>query len=113
MVAAFPKDRLDKGSSWQLAIGIFSQASLWIVVPIVAALFIGNSLDARYDTAPIFFLSSVGLAFLVTAAGISRLGIRYFKIIDAKTKQNGQSSVASSLPDKSPADQNADITKLP
>ena len=44
------------GPWWKDGVQIFTQVSVWIVVPILLALFVGKSLDAHFGTKPIIFL---------------------------------------------------------
>lgn len=67
------------GVEWMPAVQIFTQVSVWIVVPILLALFVGKSLDAHYGTKPIIFLVLAGIGFLFSCFGIVRVINKYMK----------------------------------
>jgi hypothetical protein len=75
-----------KEAWWQPAMVIFSQASAWIVVPIILALFVGKSLDNRYGTSPWIFLSLTGVAFAISCYGIVIITTRYTKKLEQELK---------------------------
>ncbi len=83
-------DQNDK-NWWRPAVEIFSQVSVWVVVPIVAALVIGKYLDWRFGTAPWLFLGLTGLAFLMSCFGIVRTVSRYIKEIQKENGSTGES----------------------
>jgi len=58
------------GPSWQLAIQAFVQISGWLIGPPIAALFIGQWLDARFATKPWLFFITIGLAMVASLFGI-------------------------------------------
>lgn len=60
---AIEKGKDDK-NWWQPAVMLFVRWSAWISVPILLGAFLGKSLDAHYDTEPILFLASTGIAFI-------------------------------------------------
>lgn len=64
---------------WKPGVEIFSQVSVWIVVPIILALVFGKMLDAYYGTKPIIFLVLAGLGFLFSCFGIIRVVRKYIK----------------------------------
>jgi len=68
-----------KVSWWKPGVEIFSQVSVWIVVPIVFALIFGKMLDKQYGTEPIIFLVFAGVGFLLTCVGIVRVVKSYIK----------------------------------
>ncbi len=68
-----------EGPWWREAAFLFSEISAWIVVPIVAALIVGKTLDQKYDTAPWLFIILAALGFLVTAYGIIHSVKKYTK----------------------------------
>ena len=81
-------EEIPKNPWWKPAFEIFSQVSAWIVVPIVAALFMGKYLDARYETKPWIFLGLSGLGFLVTLFGLVRTVRTYIRKIEKNGKSN-------------------------
>jgi len=71
---------------WKPGVEIFSQISIWVVIPIVAALIIGKWLDGRYGTRPWIFLGLTGLGFLVSIFGIVRTVQAYIRKIEKNGK---------------------------
>ncbi|MFZ6036299.1 MAG: AtpZ/AtpI family protein [Patescibacteria group bacterium] len=71
---------------WQPALAVFAEVTGWIVVPIVAALFLGKWLDEKYDSAPWFYLGLTALAFMFTMAGLVRIGTKYIKQVEGTKK---------------------------
>ena len=80
-----------KGPWWKEGVQIFTQVSVWIVVPILLALFVGKSLDAHFGTKPIIFLVLAGIGFLFSCFGIVRVIRKYIKeIADLADKNKDQ-----------------------
>ncbi|OHA15667.1 MAG: hypothetical protein A3G52_00875 [Candidatus Taylorbacteria bacterium RIFCSPLOWO2_12_FULL_43_20] len=77
-----------KETWWKLALQIFSQVSVWIVAPILVAIFLGKYLDERYGTNPWLFLALTGLAFIISSFGIVRTVTRYISRLEKE--QNGK-----------------------
>jgi len=73
---------------WKPAVKIFSQVSVWIVVPIVLALIIGKNLDARFDTKPWIFLGLAVFGFFISSFGIFRIVIKYLQEIKELGEEN-------------------------
>ena len=65
-------NNFDKGPWWKQGVEVFSEVSTWIAVPIILALIAGKTLDNRYDTKPLWLLILAGLAFLISAYGITK-----------------------------------------
>ncbi|MDR3519431.1 MAG: AtpZ/AtpI family protein [Candidatus Pacebacteria bacterium] len=77
------------GVEWKEGVQIFTQVSVWIVVPILLALFVGKALDAHFGTKPIIFLVLAGVGFLFSCFGIVRVISKYMKEIkDLSEKKN-------------------------
>ncbi len=74
------------GPWWKPAVEIFTQVSVWIVVPILVALILGKSLDAHFGTKPILFLILAGIGFLFSCFGIVRIIRNYMKQITELSK---------------------------
>ena len=64
---------------WKPGVEIFTQVSGWIAAPIILALVVGKSLDARYGTKPVIFLTLATFGFLITCFGIVRIVKKYIK----------------------------------
>ena len=71
----------NQGPWWKDGVQIFTQVSVWIVVPILLALFVGKKLDAHFGTKPIIFLILAGVGFLFSCFGIVRVINKYMKEI--------------------------------
>ncbi len=69
------------GPWWKDGVQIFTEVSVWIVVPILLALFVGKGLDAHYGTKPVIFLVLAGVGFLFSCFGIVRVVKKYMKEI--------------------------------
>lgn len=69
-------------SWWQPGLVLFAKTSGWIGVPIIVALFVGRWLDRKYGTDPWLFLSTIGVAFLISSFGIMMESIKVMKNID-------------------------------
>lgn len=81
-----PTKQQSDNAWWQPALAVFAEVTGWIVVPIVAALFLGKWLDEKYDSAPWFYLGLTALAFVFTMAGLVRIGTKYIKQVEGTTK---------------------------
>jgi membrane protease YdiL (CAAX protease family) len=64
---------------WKPAITVFANVSVWIVVPILVALFLGKYLDSKYDSGHRFFFILIAVAFLVTIFGLVKILCKYLK----------------------------------
>jgi F0F1-type ATP synthase assembly protein I len=67
------KKALRRGSGqvwWQPALIIGFQITGWILGPLLVALFFGQWLDKKYNSNPKFLLICVGVAFVVSNAGM-------------------------------------------
>lgn len=73
----------NKGILWVPALGVFTEISTWIALPVIVAVIIGKNLDTRYGTAPLMLLGSAGVSFLLSSFGI----IRAVKKYSAKLKE--------------------------
>jgi len=89
----------EKDNKWWVAgVRMFGEISVWIVVPIVLALFIGKYLDNKYDSAPWLFLGCTALAFIISIFGIWKILSKYLKEIEKeilekkKNNKDGKSS---------------------
>lgn len=57
---------------WEPGMVLFARLSGWIAGPIILAVFIGKWLDKKYETTPWLFLTTVGVAFIISSIGIVR-----------------------------------------
>jgi len=76
------KQGLNGGPWWKDGVQVFIQVSVWIVVPILLALFVGKGLDAHFGTKPVIFLILAGVGFLFSCFGIVRVIRKYLKQIE-------------------------------
>ena len=68
-----------QNSNWTVAVGIFNQISVWIIVPIIVALVFGKMLDKHFGTKPVIFLVFACFGFLSSCVGIFRVVKDYTK----------------------------------
>lgn len=73
-----------------LSIGmyLFTRLTMWLVIPILLAVFTGKYLDKKYDTEPWLFVACVGVAFIFTNIGIIKETFKVMKIIDKQSEDN-------------------------
>ena len=76
------------GPWWKDGVQIFTQVSVWIVVPIFLALFVGKGLDEHFGTKPIIFLCLAVAGFIFSCYGIVRVIRKYLKEIEDISKKN-------------------------
>ena len=55
---------------WQPAITVFLKLSVWIAAPIIIALYLGKWLDKKYHSEPWLLLNCIGIAFIISIAGL-------------------------------------------
>ena len=55
-----------KNESWALALKIMAKLSGWFAFPVIIAIFLGKWLDKKFGTEPWLFLTTVGVAFLIS-----------------------------------------------
>lgn len=73
---------------YQPALVLFGKLSVWIGLPAVIALFAGNWLDERLNTAPWGLLSVTMLAFVVSMFGLIKEAMASLKSIKNPSTQN-------------------------
>lgn len=86
--------KVEKNTSWGVAIGMFGSISTWVIAPIVLALIIGKMLDKYYRTEPWIFLGATLIAFIISIGGISKILVKYLKDLEKekREKSNGETS---------------------
>ncbi|MFH1111462.1 MAG: AtpZ/AtpI family protein [Patescibacteria group bacterium] len=72
---------------WQRAMVIFSEVTGLIVVPIIAALYGGRTLDKIYNTEPLYTLILLSLGIVVATLSITRIASRYIAEADKEARQ--------------------------
>jgi hypothetical protein len=85
----------EKLAWWEPAVVIFSQASAWIVAPIVIALIAGKALDQKFGTEPWIFLGLTAAAFVVSCFGIVMITVRYTKKLEKELLEKKKSDKQS------------------
>lgn len=82
------KNNTNNQNWWQEGLNTFYLISGWIAVPVIAALFIGKWLDAKYQTGPRYLLICVGVAFVISNTGLIIEIIKYSKKLKSIDKKN-------------------------
>jgi hypothetical protein len=72
---------------WEPAMAVFAEVTGWIVVPIVGALFLGRYLDEKHNSAPWYYFSLTGAAFIISCIGIVIVAGKYIRQIDRENKE--------------------------
>jgi len=72
---------------WQPAIEIFAKVTGLIAGPIIIALYVGRWLDERYNSEPWLFLITMGVAFIISSAGIVKITLDYIKKIEREAQE--------------------------
>lgn len=75
-----------------VSLKMFGEMTGWIAFPVVGALFLGQWLDDKYGTVPIYFLSITGAAFIISSVGLGITGVKYMKQIDKQTDKEKDES---------------------
>jgi F0F1-type ATP synthase assembly protein I len=73
---------------WQPAILMFARLSGWIAIPVLIGAILGRWLDKKYDSEPWLFLVSVGVAFIVSMAGLIRNTMEEYRKIEKENQNN-------------------------
>ena len=71
---------------WRQGLLMFAESTGWIAIPVIGALFLGNWLDEKYQTKPLYFISLTIMAFIISCIGIGMVGIKYIKQIEKEEK---------------------------
>lgn len=69
-------------------LSLFVKLSSWIVAPVLAGVWIGKKLDAKFETEPKLFLTSVGIAFIISIAGMIISALKELKKINSENEKN-------------------------
>lgn len=73
---------------WGAGLGLFLKLSSWIVAPVLAGVWIGKKIDAKFETEPRFFLITVGVAFIISIAGMIISALKELKKINSENEKN-------------------------
>jgi F0F1-type ATP synthase assembly protein I len=71
---------------WQPAVALFLRLSAWIAAPVVMATILGRWLDGRFGTEPWLFISTVGLAFIISMVVLVKTVAEEYKKIEKDSK---------------------------
>lgn len=82
----------NQGPWWKDGVKVFMQVSVWIVVPILLALFIGKGLDSHFGTKPIIFLVLASIGFLFSCFGIIQVIRKYLKEIENLSEKRSKNN---------------------
>jgi F0F1-type ATP synthase assembly protein I len=82
------KQLFEANSLLSIGMYLFTRLTLWLVIPILLAVFAGKYLDKKYDTEPWLFLACVGVAFIFTNIGIIKETFKVMRIIDKESSNN-------------------------
>lgn len=66
----------------KLGLALFFELSGWIAIPVIGAVFLGKWLDEKFNAGPTPTLVCVGVAFIITIAGIIMKGKRMMRQIE-------------------------------
>jgi len=72
---------------WQPAVGLCIELGGWVAGPVIAAMFIGRWLDDRYASAPLWYFTAVGVAFIISTVGIAKTAVKAMRDMDRLAKQ--------------------------
>ncbi|NCN25567.1 hypothetical protein COT94_00755 [Candidatus Falkowbacteria bacterium CG10_big_fil_rev_8_21_14_0_10_37_14] len=75
---------------YQPALVLFGKLSVWIGLPAVIALFAGNWLDERLNTAPWGLLSVTMLAFVISMFGLVKEAMASLKNIKTPSAKDSE-----------------------
>ena len=67
---------------WVPAVAIFIRLSGWLLVPLIVGTTLGKWLDRKYETAPWLFLTTIGMAFIISMFGLIKNALEEFKKIE-------------------------------
>jgi F0F1-type ATP synthase assembly protein I len=76
----------DQRNWFQPALQTFARLSGWIAFPVIIGAFLGKWLDKKYDTEPWLFLTTIGIAFLISMIGLVTNTVKEFKQIEKTSK---------------------------
>lgn len=67
---------------------LLSNITAWIVIPVIAGVFLGRFLDQKFNTKPWLFLISVGFCFLISMFGLVQNALKEFGKIEEEYKKS-------------------------
>lgn len=73
---------------WLPAMTLFLRMSVWIVSPVVIAVFIGKWVDKTYGTSPWGFLGIMGLSFFFSMFVVIKIVLQEYAKIEKDEEKN-------------------------
>ncbi len=70
---------------------MWAKMSGWIIAPAIAAPFVGRSLDEKFQTDQLFFITLMVLSFIVSIIGITKISKNYIAEMDKESEKLKQS----------------------
>lgn len=64
---------------WQEPLSIFSRLSGWILLPLVVGTLLGRWLDTKYSSGSKWFLTVIGISFIISMIGLVVQAKKEFK----------------------------------
>ncbi len=78
---------------WKPGMILFTKVSIYIIVPIVLALYIGKYLDTKYNTTPWIFLILTFTSFLISLFVVWKNFNKYIKKLEKENKEDNISNL--------------------
>ena len=79
-----------KDNNLATALRVFANVSIWIAIPVIIGVFLGQYLDTVFKTEPWLFLTTIGFCFLVSMYGLVKNAKKEFKKIENDAQQEKQ-----------------------
>ncbi|MDA3840020.1 MAG: AtpZ/AtpI family protein [Patescibacteria group bacterium] len=78
----------DTKAWWQPAMTLFLRMSVWIVTPVIVAVFVGKWVDKTYGTEPWGFLGIMGLSFFFSMFVIIKMVLQEYTKIEKNEEKS-------------------------
>ena len=69
-------------------LNLFVKLSSWIVMPILLAVWAGKRLDLKFNTEPKIFFATVGIAFIISIAGMIATAMKAMRETEKNNLKN-------------------------
>lgn len=79
-----------KDNNLATALRVMANVSIWIAIPVIIGVFLGQYLDKRFNTEPWLFLTTVGFCFLISMYGLVTTALKEFKKIESDAQASKQ-----------------------
>jgi F0F1-type ATP synthase assembly protein I len=73
---------------WQPALMTFARLSGWIIGPVILGTLLGKWLDRMFGTEPWLFITTVGLAFIISMFGLGINVVKEYSKIEKETEED-------------------------